>query len=66
MVFAFSVNLLAYSTNACAVYNGKTEKGFRWDDPDIAIDWPIENPILSDRDRNALFFRELFEQQEKS
>jgi dTDP-4-dehydrorhamnose 3,5-epimerase len=28
------------------------ERGIRWDDPDINIEWPIENPIVSDRDTN--------------
>lgn len=26
------------------------ERGIRWNDPDINIKWPIENPIVSDRD----------------
>ena len=25
----------------------------KWDDPSIGIDWPVKNPILSDRDRVA-------------
>jgi dTDP-4-dehydrorhamnose 3,5-epimerase len=27
-------------------------KGVRWDDPAFGIDWPIPNPIVSERDRN--------------
>jgi dTDP-4-dehydrorhamnose 3,5-epimerase len=34
-------------------YNGKAESGIRWDDPEIAIDWPIRDVIVSDKDRNA-------------
>lgn len=30
----------------------------RWDDPDLAIDWPAAEPILSDRDRSAPFIRD--------
>ncbi|WP_419926519.1 dTDP-4-dehydrorhamnose 3,5-epimerase family protein [Candidatus Poriferisocius sp.] len=32
-------------------YNPADELGVAWDDPDIAADWGVENPVLSDRDR---------------
>ena len=32
-------------------YAPDCEKGILWCDPDINIDWPIENPILSDKDQ---------------
>lgn len=25
----------------------------RWDDPDLAVRWPVDNPVLSDDDRSA-------------
>jgi dTDP-4-dehydrorhamnose 3,5-epimerase len=31
-------------------YNAATERGVRWDDPDLAIEWPIVSPVLSPRD----------------
>jgi dTDP-4-dehydrorhamnose 3,5-epimerase len=31
-----------------------------WNDPVIGIDWPIKDPILSDRDRHALTAKEFF------
>jgi dTDP-4-dehydrorhamnose 3,5-epimerase len=34
-------------------YNPELESGIAWDDPEIAIDWPIRDPVLSDRDRGA-------------
>ncbi len=35
------------------IYNPKAESGIRWDDPQIGIQWPISDPILSDKDRQA-------------
>ena len=34
-------------------YDQELESGIAWDDPEIAIDWPVRDPVLSDRDRNA-------------
>jgi len=34
-------------------YSPKDEQGFRWDDPEVGIKWPVENPILSQRDAAA-------------
>lgn len=32
-------------------YEPETERTLAWDDPDIGIEWPIADPVLSDRDR---------------
>jgi dTDP-4-dehydrorhamnose 3,5-epimerase len=32
-------------------YSGADELGLAWDDPEVGIDWPVAEPILSDRDR---------------
>ncbi len=34
-------------------YRAEAERGFRWDDPEVGVDWPIGDPVLSDRDREA-------------
>ena len=34
-------------------YSPEHDGNLLWNDPDIAIDWGNENPILSDRDKNA-------------
>lgn len=43
-----------------AYYDGKDTKAVTWDDPDIAIDWPISDPIISERDRNNPTLRGMF------
>ena len=35
------------------LYAPQHERSIRWDDPELTIDWPINNPVLSDRDANA-------------
>ena len=32
-----------------------SQSSFRWDEPKFNIDWPIKNPILSDRDKNSKY-----------
>ena len=34
-------------------YNGACESGIAWNDPELAIDWPIEAPLTSARDGSA-------------
>jgi dTDP-4-dehydrorhamnose 3,5-epimerase len=34
-------------------YDPATEAGIRWDDPDVGIDWTLETPLLSERDKTA-------------
>jgi dTDP-4-dehydrorhamnose 3,5-epimerase len=36
-----------------AYYDGTDELGVRWNDPDLGIEWPVEAPILSERDQQA-------------
>lgn len=40
-------------------YDAATETGFRFDDPDVGIRWPVDAPLVSDRDKNARSFAEL-------
>jgi dTDP-4-dehydrorhamnose 3,5-epimerase len=35
------------------LYHPETERGIAWNDPEIGIEWPIADPILSPRDREA-------------
>jgi len=35
------------------VYNPQGESGIRWNDPDVGLEWPVKEPILSSKDENA-------------
>jgi len=41
-----------------ANYSGKGESGFRWNDEEIGVKWPVDKPIVSDKDDKAQTFRE--------
>ena len=41
-----------------SVYDGKTEAGFAWDDADVGVEWPVKEPLLSQRDINAPSFND--------
>ena len=49
------VHLLYKCTNE---YDPQADAGIRWDDPDIAIPWPVRHPILSEKDRNLPFIHQ--------
>ncbi|KQZ60037.1 MULTISPECIES: dTDP-4-dehydrorhamnose 3,5-epimerase [unclassified Lysobacter] len=42
-----------------ATYDAKADAGIRWDDPALAIDWPISEPSLSDKDARAPLLAEV-------
>jgi len=40
-------------------YSPESEKGVIWNDPDIGIEWPVTQPILSDRDKKLMFLKDI-------
>ena len=42
-----------------AYYDKESEGGIIWNDPDLNINWPVENPILSDKDKLLPKFKDL-------
>ncbi len=34
-------------------YNHESDRSVKFDDPEIGVDWGIDNPILSEKDKNA-------------
>ena len=34
-------------------YDPATESGIAWDDPEVGVEWPIDEPLLSERDKAA-------------
>lgn len=40
-------------------YNKEADSGIVWNDEDLGIEWPVSNPILSQKDRNLPRLRDL-------
>jgi dTDP-4-dehydrorhamnose 3,5-epimerase len=40
-------------------YDPEAERAIRWDDPGLGIDWPVDDPTLSAKDRSALLLEKL-------
>ena len=47
-------------------YNPACESGIRWDDPDVGIQWPTTEPILSNKDRDAQTLAQWLERPESN
>ena len=41
------------------IYNKPSEGGLNWADPDLKIDWQIKNPIVSEKDQELKFLKDL-------
>jgi dTDP-4-dehydrorhamnose 3,5-epimerase len=41
------------------VYKPEAERSIRWDDPELGIEWPVDAPTLSDKDRAAPLLSDL-------
>ncbi len=42
------------------VYDAKNETGIRWNDKDINVNWPIRKPILSSKDKELPYFKDVY------
>ena len=40
------------------LYSPEYDRCIRWNDPDLAINWPIKNPFLSEKDSNSPFLKD--------
>ena len=44
-----------------SLYDPEFESEIAWDDPDVAVDWPVDDPFLSERDKAAPWLSEVAE-----
>lgn len=48
-----------FSYKCTNYYNKESEGSLAWDDTDLGINWEVENPIISEKDKNSVAFNEL-------
>lgn len=47
-----------FSYKCTNLYNKDAEGGIMWNDPDLNIDWRVENPVLSEKDTQNEHFKD--------
>ena len=40
-------------------YAPQADGGIRWNDPDISVEWGVEDPVLSEKDKKNPFLKEI-------
>jgi len=58
--YALKDSLVLY--NITDAYNKEAERSIIWNDPDINIEWPVDNPeycLMSEKDRNGTRLKDL-------
>ena len=61
--FAVLSERAIFSYLCTATYDKASDAGIRWDDASIGIDWPIHDPVLSDKDARMPFLDEMTPEQ---
>lgn len=62
----FAHGFLSLSTNTIVnykctdLYDPEDQNTIIWNDKNLKISWPIKKPIISKKDRNGIFFRNLY------
>lgn len=57
--FAVLSERAIFSYLCTAPYDKAADAGVRWDDPQIAVDWPVADPQLSEKDAKAPLLAEV-------
>ncbi len=57
--FAVLSEYVIFHYKCTSFYSKAHERGIRYNDPDIAIKWQVDNPIVSEKDRNLIYFNQI-------
>jgi dTDP-4-dehydrorhamnose 3,5-epimerase len=59
--FLVTSEIAEFQYKCTDIYRPESDFSVAWNDPDLGIAWPIEEPILSKKDRNAPRLREVMD-----
>ena len=57
--FCVTSDVAEFEYKCTDYYSPKDERGILWNDPDLAIDWPVKEPILSEKDKKNIRFKKI-------
>ncbi|MCW5554707.1 MAG: dTDP-4-dehydrorhamnose 3,5-epimerase [Verrucomicrobiae bacterium] len=57
--FAVLSESALFAYKCTELYSPKDEVTLLWDDPDVGVQWPVSEPVLSEKDKNGLRLCEL-------
>lgn len=57
--FCVTNEMALFSYKCTDYYAPENEVSLRWDDPAIGIDWPLDTPSLSEKDKQALLLEDI-------
>lgn len=61
--FSVLSNEAGVAYKCSSYYHPARERGVRWNDPDLQIDWGVANPQLSEKDREQPLLKQIPEQE---
>jgi dTDP-4-dehydrorhamnose 3,5-epimerase len=57
--FCVLSDFATFSYQCTAMYDREADAGVLWNDEDIAVDWPVSSPLLSEKDRRAPMLKDI-------
>jgi len=58
--FVVTSDAALFAYKCTAKHNARAEGAVLWSDPEIGIEWPLDAPVLSEKDRKAPTFSEIY------
>lgn len=57
--FAVLSEIADFQYKCSNYYDPTSEHGIFWNDPDVGVPWDVENPLLSEKDKNAKLLKDM-------